>query len=195
VADGRISVIETNLRILKRSRKDLRPGDTFVLQMRDNEFIFGRVIRTDAKIGAEVRTRAGGYLMEGCILIYIYNAFSSEKDQIPVLDKNNLLIPPVMTNRLGWSRGYFEVVAHRDLTDEDIRHPHCFYRPGPVSRPEIRRYYDEYDHELPGPVEPCGLYGLASFRVIDDELSDALGIPRVPFDPKTAVLWSKPRKK
>lgn len=172
-------MIETNMRMLTPSRKHLKPGDIFVLQMRDNEFIFGRVIRTDARVqtyGPDV-------------LVYIYNAFSRDKNQIPVLDKNDLLIPPVITNKTGWLDGYFEVIAHRDLAEEDILQPHCFFSM------HSQRYYDEYDHELPERVEPCGLYGLAGYRAIDNEVSDALGIPPVPFDPKTAVLWRRPRKK
>jgi hypothetical protein len=78
-----------------------------------------------------------------------------------------------MTNRLSWSRGYFETVAHRNLED-DVLHPHCFYSYN------FRRYFDEYRNELPERIEPCGIFALRSFRTIDDAVSEALGIPLAP---------------
>lgn len=48
---------------------------------------------------------------------------------------------------------------------------HCFLS---ASR---GKYFDDQGHELPGPIEPVGDYRLHSLRTIDDEISDALGIP------------------
>ncbi len=44
-------------------------GDIFALQARDNQYLFGRVIRTDARYGS----------LDELILIYIYRTFSPEK--------------------------------------------------------------------------------------------------------------------
>ena len=102
------------------------------------------------------------------------SAVSRDKHEIPALDKKSLLVAPIMTNRLGWSRGYFETVANEPVGEDDVLQPNCFYSYS------FRRYYDEYNHELPERVEPCGVYGLHSFRTIDDEVSKALGIPLAP---------------
>lgn len=162
---------DANLEMLTPSRKRLNVGDVFALKPKGHPYYFGRVIRLDA-IG----------LAGGAILIYIYNAKSDDKGSIPVLDKRHLLIAPTMINRLPWSRGYFETVANLPLSDEDILHPHCFeddWRhvlfPG---SPII--YRDEYGNRLPGRTEPCGIYGLGSFRTVDDDVSEALGIPLAP---------------
>lgn len=150
-----------NLRALIPSRKALKPGDIFVLQIRDGEFVFGRVVRTDAKIKHIGPT----------ILIYVYRACAADKLRVPPLDKDNLLIPPAMINRLPWSRGYFEVVEHRPLREEDVLLVHCFYDPF------WEVYRDDDDRELPKRVEPCGVYGLCSYRTIGILVSKALGIP------------------
>lgn len=86
-----------NMQILKPSRRPLKAGDIFVYRIKGHDFGFGRVISTDTNIGG------GG----GTIVIYIYDAFSKHKKEIPKLDKRKLLLPPLGINRLPWSRGYF----------------------------------------------------------------------------------------
>jgi hypothetical protein len=157
--------VETNLRILKPSRRKLRDGDLFAMELPDNRYLFGRVINTEARIGP----------MQGVILIYIYRPHFDSKTP-PVsseLSRESLLVSPIMTNRLPWSRGYFETVDHWPLETRDVLSQHCFLR-------SDGRYYDEDNHRLARPVEPIGDYGLHSFRTIDDQVSDALGIPLIP---------------
>jgi len=155
-----------NLQVLDPSRRRLVPGDVFVAQPRGYEYLFGRVIRTDAALFGS-----------GNILVYFYDAWSADPTVIPALSSSNLLIPPVVTNRLGWSRGYFQHVASRELGPSDVLPVHCFvtniYRDGP-------RYFDEYNRPLPGPVPPVGERGLHSYRTIDDLISDALAMARAP---------------
>ena len=159
----------TNLRILKESRKPVHPGDIFVLQVFDDEYLFGRVVRTDATIVS----------MRDVILIYIYNVRSRSKTPIPALPPDKLLIPPKFINRLPWSRGYFETVAHVPLQKDDLLPVHCFLMPRPSERTPIK-YLDEYDRELDRRYEPCGFQALGSFRTVDDDISKALGIPVAP---------------
>ncbi len=80
----------------------------------------------------------------------------------------------MMTNKLPWSKGYFQTVDHWPLEPGDLLRQHCFLSGARA------RYFDEAGNELPGPVEPVGDYGLHSFRTIDDAVSDALGIDRAP---------------
>jgi hypothetical protein len=40
--------VKTNLRVLRPSRKKVRAGDVFAMQMPDDLYLFGRVISTDA---------------------------------------------------------------------------------------------------------------------------------------------------
>lgn len=156
---------QTNLRVIRRSRKPLRPGDVFAMQVPDERYLFGRVIAVDLPSG-----RAP---MPGANLLYIYRAVRTTKAVDPSeLKPTDLLLPPTFTNRMGWSRGYFQTLANQPLKPEDLLEQHCFWD---LLR---ERYIDERQHVLSSPVEPCGEWGLASYLLIDDLVSDALGIPR-----------------
>lgn len=162
--------VRTNIQVLKPSRKAPQPGDVFAVGLPDDTFIYGRVISTTAKW-----TRASG--AGPANLIYLFRERSNSK-QCPdrsELRPDRLLVPPIMTNRLPWSRGYFETLVHVPLERDDVLSQHCFRFP--MAR---IRYFDDFGNELPSAVEPVGEYALHSFRTIDDEISDALGIPKVP---------------
>jgi len=155
-----------NLELLRPSRRKLAVGDVFVVKPIRHPFLFGRIIRTDAALFGQ-----------GNLLLYFYDAWSDDAQDVPSLTRDRLLMPPVVTNRLGWSRGFFNHVENRPLTSGDVLPVHCFvsnvYRDGP-------RYFDEFRNQLPGPVPPVGDRGLHSYRTIDDEISRVLGIPLAP---------------
>lgn len=164
----RISVImrELNLRQLRASRSPLRAGDIFVMQLPSERYLFGRVIEADIP-----RERAP---MPKANLIYIYRCQSERADpsSVPLLP-SELLIPPVFTNRLAWSRGYFETVGHSEITQEDLLSQGSFWDAARVC------FVDANGSRLPREVPPAGDWGLSSYRWIDDRISEALGIPRV----------------
>jgi hypothetical protein len=113
--------------------------------------------------------------MPGANLIYIYKDRSSD----PRLDReklwpSRLLLPPIWTNSLGWSRGYFKNVDHIDVDAQRYLPKHCFWRVA------SKQYVDETGKPIPNRVEPCGSWGLVSYRWIDDHVSDAVGIARAP---------------
>jgi hypothetical protein len=153
-----------NLAVLKKTRRAPQRGDIFAMRPPDGQFLFGRVVSTEANpLG-----------VGGAILVYIYRPRAPEKTDVPELLRGQLLIPPVMTNRLPWSKGYFEFVENRPLSSHDILPQHCF-------KDDVRGgYRDEHGSRLDHPVEPVGEWGLHSFRTIDDEVSKALGIPLAP---------------
>ena len=117
-----------------------------------------------------------GLGVPGAILVYIYQVQSTTKD-LPdraQLRPSRLLVSPMMTNRLPWSRGYFETIEHVPLDEDDVLGQHCFLSAARGT------YHDEKGNELSGRIEPVGDYGLHSFQTIDDEISDALGFERAP---------------
>lgn len=150
-----------NMKVLTASRKALKPGDIFVFQILPDVYHYGRIVKTDQSIGS----------MEGNLLVYFYRTTSSVKEQIPPLCRNDLLIPPQIINRLGWSRGYFETIAHQELTPDDMFPMHCFWDFAK------RQYVDDARCILQERIEPCGDYGLGNHRTVDDEISKELGIP------------------
>lgn len=112
--------------------------------------------------------------MEGAILIYIYKASSDDKSKVPSLEKENLLLPPMLISRSPWSGGYFETIENRPLEEDDVLPVHCFES---ISEPPT--YHDDYAQELPGKVEPCGRLSLWFDLGISICVCEALGIPVV----------------
>lgn len=162
----------TNIVKGKNTRRKPETGDIFAFQLEQfpNRFYFGRVVATDTTIGN----------MPGeVILIYVYKNFSSEKNNIPLFSPFELLVPPIGTNALPWTHGYFEVVKSSRNEDSDLLSQHCFFGP-PIIKGGQPRYFDEYSRRLPSPVEPMGIYGLSGMGAIDDDISKALGIPAKP---------------
>lgn len=149
----------TNLKILKPSRKKRRPGDIFIFKIKENEFGLGRIISTSSSIGG----------FENVNLIYIYRTTTTDKQVIPNLSNNNLLIPPIGVNQKPWTLGYFEIIGYRELRDNDILPVHCF-------EDFTGRYYDDKGNILQERFEPCGENALNSYRTLDDKISLALGI-------------------
>lgn len=128
-----MTAVPTNLRVLRPSRKRPQPGDVFAIQPLDDTYLFGRVISVEAKW-----TLAEG--ADPAVLVYIYRKRSTSKQEAgpAALRPDQLLVSPIMTNRLPWSRGYFENVAHVPLESDDVLSQHCFLS---ASR---GRYFDDH---------------------------------------------------
>lgn len=158
----------TNLRELRPIRKKPERGDVFVMQLPDLTHLFGRVIDADMRDPQRAP-------VQGCNLIYVYDQRSSSKDpDLKTLTPDRLLLPPVFVNRTPWTRGYFEVVGNASLTPDDVLSTVSYWD-------ALRsRYVDQEGSPLPGKVHPAGIWAVASYRGLDDRVSDALSIPRAP---------------
>jgi len=121
---------------------------------------FGRIIDTETKIGNFPKV----------ILVYIYNSFSSDKNQIPELKKEDLLIPPLGTNQKPWTEGIFEKIKESELKDDDILKNHCF-------RDFRGKLFDEKGNEIQEEFEPIGEYGLQNHLTINDLICEAISTP------------------
>jgi hypothetical protein len=135
------------------------------MHLGDGRFLFGRVVRADVP-----RDRAP---MPASYLVYIYDLISGGKSAPANLTPDRLLLPPTFVNRLPWTKGYFETIDNRAIHRDDLLARHCF-------RQWTGDHVDGDGSKLPAPIEPCGEWGLTSYRMLDDLVSDALGIPRAP---------------
>lgn len=151
-----------NLRILKKTRKANELGDIFCFQVKDGEYMYGRVIRTDAMVN----------VFYNGLLVYIYDAVSNCKESVPELHKENLLIPPIITGHFMWTKGYFETVMKKALELQDVWPQHCFF-----DGQWGGSYYDEYNNRLDDRIEPCGTYYVTLVIGVDKRISEALGLP------------------
>lgn len=150
-----------NMKQFTPSRRPPRVGDIFAYQMPDRLFRFGRIVRTDALMGG----------MPDCLLLYLYRTPSPSMDDRPELRTTDLLLPPIATNRLGWSRGYFKTIERAEMKPGDYLDAHVFMVLG--TDPPI--YCDEYGNDVPPPKEKCGTWALSSYAGIDKRVSRVLG--------------------
>ena len=159
---------DPNFRVLRRSRPKLQPGDVFTLSPAPERFLFGRVILADLPSGRAPMPTAN--------LVYIYGVEQQTPTPAPLdeLAPTKLLIPPQFINRMPWTKGYFENIAHPPLAPDDLLDEHCFWD---ATRKAYRDQLGAFRAER---SEPCGYWGLGSYRLIDDLISDALGIDRAP---------------
>jgi hypothetical protein len=160
--------LPTNFEALGRSNRMPKNGDLFTLKLVSRQFLFGRVIRADAD-----RLTAPG---PACNLIQIYDRQSEdERPPVDALSPESLLIPPLWTNRKAWTLGYFKTIASLPLLPADCLSPYCFEDTLPTFG---TKYRDEEGGVLPDRLEPCGIWGLVSYRWVDDRISEALGVPK-----------------
>jgi hypothetical protein len=151
-----------NLSVGRGSRKALRAGDVFTIRLVDGRHLFGRVIEAGIDMGRAPFPNSN--------LIYLYDVIADGSGvDLSVLRRDRLLVPPLFINRLPWSKGYFENIAHFDLTPDDVLPRHCFkYTP--------TRYYDRDGHPTTR-TEPCGSWSLCGFGGVNAQVSRALGLP------------------
>jgi hypothetical protein len=162
--------MELNLQVQKRSKEKPQPGDVFSLKLPDELFLFGMVV------GAELPS--GRAPMPGSYLLYIYDHRSDNPvPDLAQLRPDRLLLAPYFTNRMLWTKGYAVTVSAVSLSPDNLLRQHCFWHP-------LRKSYcDENGALLSEKHEPCGSWGLGSYRKLDDLISDAVGISRVPLQP------------
>ena len=157
------------LQIQQPSRKLPKAGDVFRMHLITGQYLFGRVITTEACLWDVPRL----------LLLYVYN-YLNDDGQVPeILRKEDLLLPPKITNRQGWLKGYFETVLQRPLGAGDSYERHCLEE---VMRNGTSLYYDEYDNPLSERLEPRGLRAVDGYTSIDNDIADALGIPNEQLD-------------
>ncbi|HMT81105.1 MAG TPA: Imm26 family immunity protein [Azonexus sp.] len=144
---------------LKGSRKRLLAGDVFAVKPKGHDYLFGRVIRTDARVVS----------FTNCFLVYLYNVSAKNLNQLHLSDltPKRLLLPPLIINRLPWSRGIFMTVGNFPIDRSDLLERHCF-------KTYEGRFFDEVSNQLSQPYEPVGIFGLWSYAALGEALSKIL---------------------
>ena len=102
-------------KFLGGSRKVPKPGDLFITVLPQVGTIFGRVIRDDVP-----------FHMAAMWLLYFYDHIGKDETDRPPLAPPQLLVPPSITNRLGWVRGYYKTIDHIPLEPDQQLRIHSF---------------------------------------------------------------------
>ena len=149
------------------SRKKAKTGDLFFVEMVNHKFVLGRVVRVELHVFGPDN-----------LLLYFYSPAQPTPDIFRPPIKPTLLIAPRIASRQGWVLGYYVTLGTFPMKPGEELESHCFEDP----LGQHGKYCDEYGKPLKKRSEPCGFYAMGTYRTIDDDLSEALGIPRAPDD-------------
>ena len=131
---------------MKKSSKKPQEGDVFVLQPVIGKFYFGKVIQTDLK--------SLDSFINGMTLIYIYNYCSIEKEIPLELEKEELLIAPIIVNK--------QVLENEKTIDfafwDTLK----------------KEYVDINGHVIKSKPQYSSIYGLGSYGVVGKEVRKAI---------------------
>lgn len=152
---------EINLRFQRKNRHKPQPGDIFVMQLKSERYLFGRIINNDFEADP----------LGDLVYIYAHQSDTPDVDS-SLLTKETLLLPPLLMNRLGFTRGYQTFVRNEPLVPGDTFDPGCFYDP------TRGRYQGTDNRILAEPVRPIAVQTVRNYRAMDDGISEALGIEK-----------------
>jgi hypothetical protein len=172
-----------NARFIGKSRPALANGDVFRLFMPGDVELFGLVAL--ASIERKPNSR---FPLEKCSLIYLYRpGIRPDNTEVGAVDE--FLIPPLITNRLGFTRfGVWERTKSlgpdytydaRDTFVSGANGEPLDVWSQPQTARKARARLDQVERlVLPAWSNVATSYGLMPVPMIDDMVSDALGIPR-----------------
>ena len=103
----------------KKQKKWPETGDVFYFQLSDGRFGYGMVVLGKIDVGP----------FKNAIVIYIYDNFTLSLGGNVVLNKERLLLPPIITDASCWRYGYFVTLKNIDPNGMDIYPEHYFKNP------------------------------------------------------------------
>ncbi len=111
----KLTVISRN----EKQKKWPKEGDVFYFQLSDGRFGYGMVSLGKMDVGP----------FKNAIVIYIYDNFMLSLDENIALNKEDLLLPPIITDASCWKNGYFVTFKNLDSNSMDIYPEHYFKNP------------------------------------------------------------------
>lgn len=160
---------------IKATRGPRKPGEIFILKWKDLGYFFGRVVtdRVAMSPTPDSPPRGPWPHRDGNYLVYIYADPHPAPNPVPRLDRDRLIIPPVVVLNSPWTSGFFAPVAHQPLTSRDVLRRHCFW-----FVEDTDHLIDEMGNRLARRTEPCRQQALHNHGSIENEMCDVLGLPR-----------------
>jgi hypothetical protein len=159
-----------NLELLGTSSKRIMTGDVFVLRPKGHLLYYGIVANTNATM----------FSAKEIIHVQIFDYKSDVIQEIPdSLNKYPLLIPPILTNKLGWKKGYFKIIGNVSINNfMSVKEAAFFYYNGEI--------FNDNSQQLPKPysIETTGSFSITSYLNIDNLISLRLGIPLAVTSPE-----------
>lgn len=148
---------------MNKSKKQPKEGDVFLVQPFYHMYYYGKVI--------QVYVQSRDSCVNGMNLIFIYDKCADDKSIPSNLDQCSFLIPPIIINKLPWSRGYFETIGNVPVTDQEKAMPFGFWSF------QKKMFVDVNGNPLTYKPQCWSDYGLASYAVVGEKIQAALKAP------------------
>ena len=129
----RLTVVSGN----EKQKKWPKEGDVFYFQLNDVRLGYGMVALGKIDVGP----------FKNAIVIYIYDYFTSSLQEDAVLAKDNLLLPPIITDNSCWKNGYLVTLKTIETSEVDILPQHYF------KNPVRNKTYDQHGVPIESPTE------------------------------------------
>ena len=139
---------------MKKSRKRPIAGDVFVIQPKEGDYYFGKVIQTN--IQGKNRN------FQGMNLIYMYNCYSQAKEIPANLDEHEFLFAPTVMNFQGWLQGYFETIGNQPVTVREANVDYGFFDDFETQD----KFYNLEGERIQHKPKYCRFDGLASYGYV-----------------------------
>jgi hypothetical protein len=118
---------------LTDKRQRAKVGDVFRLSPAKGVFVWGRLMKKSNFFGLDFELN----------LVYIYDVTGEERPAPERLIRSNLIIGPSVVNNLGFSRGYWQIIASEPVKADDLLDKHLFIRFRGTGSPDDYDLVDE----------------------------------------------------
>lgn len=147
---------------MKKSSKNPKEGDIFVVQPIKDVYYYGKVIQTNVE--------SEDSFISGMTLIYIYKRNSNNKIKPRTMADEEFLIAPIIVNNQPWKKGYFETIGNETVFEKEKNIDIVFWD-------VIREEFVDINGNLTE-VRPqmWNIYGLGSYGVVGKEIQKAIGL-------------------
>ncbi|MGG7523012.1 Imm26 family immunity protein [bacterium BS0013] len=144
----RLTVVSGN----EKQKKWPKEGDVFYFQLNDGRLGYGMVSLGKIDVGP----------FNNAIVIYLYNNFTSSLQEDVKLAKDNLLLPPIITDNSCWKKGYFVTFKTIETSEVDVLSQHYF------KNPVRNKIYDQHGVEIDSPIEnmPIGEESIQFYKSV-----------------------------
>jgi hypothetical protein len=152
---------------LVNKRQRAKVGDIFRLSPAEGIFLWGRLIERSKFFGEAFPSN----------LVYIYDVISPNRPAPDLLSPKNLIIGPSVVNNLGWSRGYWEIIASETIHPTDVLDDHYFVRFHGTGSPRGYDIVDEHGiivRRAKVEFEKLSQSGFGNFNFIDWRIQQIL---------------------
>lgn len=153
------------LRLIKKSKIELKDGDVFVLSPRENIFFYGKILKSN------IIHIAKDTFVHGKNVVFIFQ----NKTSNPTIDDFNpdytkLLVMPAIVDKSYWEKGLFYIVGNNGISDNENNLNYGFYKIGINSN----WYCKEDGTVLESKPEILGIYGVSTITGIASQIEKEL---------------------